>query len=157
MITGLKEFQISKICNNMFNLPIFMAKNQLNPLGRKISINRWKCHYYKWVLYNFVNWWTNTIKPLWGIKILPEMSNDSKTIHPKLSKCKTCFKTFSWINIKLTPHPTINQCTIVSCQRCHSLWYICTQHNNRFSYTNWSKMIQYFNNLHPSSQLKTLV
>ena len=84
------------------------------------------------------------------------MSNDTKTIHPKLSKCNKCFKTFSTINIKLTPHPTIEQCTIVSCQRCHSLWYVCTHHNNRFSYSNRSKMIQHFNNLHPPSRIETL-
>ena len=76
------------------------------------------------------------------------MSHEIPNIHPKLSKCNQCSKVCSSINIKLTPHPTVKECSIVNCQRCHSMWYVCIRHNNRFSYANKSKMMKHFNTLH---------
>ena len=76
------------------------------------------------------------------------MSHEIPNIHLKLSKCNECSKVYLSINIKLTPHPTVEECSIVNCQRCHSMWYVCTRHNNRFSYANKSKMMKHFNTLH---------
>ena len=33
----------------------------------------------------------------------------------------------------MTEHQNISGYGIVQCQRFHSIWYICSQHNNRFS------------------------
>ena len=84
------------------------------------------------------------------------MSNQIPNIHPKLSKCNECFKVCSSINIKLTPHPTVKECSIVNCHRCHSMWYVCIKHNNRFSYANKSKMMKHFNTLHHPGNNNTL-
>ncbi len=80
------------------------------------------------------------------------MSDQLITLHPKLSKCNTYSKTSTSINIKTKKHPTVNDCHIVNCQQCHSIWYVCTQHTNRFSSSNRSKMIQHFKTLHPKVQ-----
>ena len=75
------------------------------------------------------------------------MSHEIPNTHPKLSKCNECSKVYLSINIKLIPHPTVTECSIVNCQRYHSMWYDCTRHNNQFSYANKSKMKKHFNTL----------
>ena len=82
------------------------------------------------------------------------MSTAAYNIHPKLLKCKICSKDSSIIDINVTKHEELNGCDIIKCNKCHSVWYICKIHNNRFNISNKSKMVKHFSLLHSQSEIK---
>ena len=82
------------------------------------------------------------------------MSTVAYNIHPKLIKCKICSKESSVTDINVTKHEELNGCDIIKCNKCHSVWYICKIHNNRFSISNKSKMVKHFTLLHSQPEIK---
>ena len=82
------------------------------------------------------------------------MSTTTFNIHPKLSKCNICSKECYIVDINVTKHDSLNGCDVIKCNKCHSVWYICAVHNNRFSMSNKSKMVKHFTTLHSQPALK---
>ena len=84
------------------------------------------------------------------------MSTANLHIHPKLSQCKVCSKQTSIIDITVTKHQDIDGCEVVKCNNCHSFWYVCLKHNNRFSMSNKSKMVKHFSVFHKQADYKDI-
>ena len=84
------------------------------------------------------------------------MSTANLHIHPKLSQCKVCSKQSSVIDITVTKHQEIDGCEVVKCNNCHSFWYVCLKHNNRFSMSNKSKMVKHFSVFHKQADYKDI-
>ena len=45
----------------------------------------------------------------------------SKSLHPKLTKCKLC-KTFHHVAYV---HPSYEKCLVIHCDHCYSQWFVC--------------------------------
>lgn len=66
--------------------------------------------------------------------------------HPKLAECKQC-KQYKHI---VNNHPSFVGCFVLECVACCIKWYICPQHNKRFSVQNMNKLRLHYVTEHPS-------